>query len=398
MSEQPSIMLHDPVVVAVSNPDENRWGYHQFPRISRLPGRPGGRLLLTYNFSGDDNLEYGEPGPAYTSRDTGGTWQSFDASATAFPAPELTVSHSPVSELYDDDYLCVPMQTAYPSDRFPRELIDKPVARFFCYNWRSLYDLQACPFWIRNHFSRIDGVRWDNATQHWKPAAVRWDTDGLLVRMAEGNSWSRTSFEHRLVKHRGLLFYADWKSHYLHADGRPPLNMETVIMVSDDNAWSFKRRTELADPTGEDMLGESALAETSDNALLCVMRRADHNQKPMMLSRSADAGHTWTPLRSLHRFGVLPQLRLLGNGVMVLSFGRPGVWLSLSADGTGRDWTEPVPVTKADDRNVSAHTCGYTDMVALDDNNLLLAYSDFRHQHDNGTTRKAIMVRRVTIT
>ena len=35
-----------PVVVAVSKVGERRWGYHQFPKLSPLPG---GKQLLTFN-------------------------------------------------------------------------------------------------------------------------------------------------------------------------------------------------------------------------------------------------------------------------------------------------------------------------------------------------------------
>ena len=84
------VELGPPVVVAVSAPDETRWGHHQFPKLSALPK---GEILLTYNAGADDNAAYGHPGPAYVSRDGGTTWQKYAGE------PALAISHSPVSDL-----------------------------------------------------------------------------------------------------------------------------------------------------------------------------------------------------------------------------------------------------------------------------------------------------------
>lgn len=66
--DEATLVLHDPVPVAVSEPGEKRWGFHQFPAISRLPG---GRLLVTFNDRPDRDEAYGTPGPAYVSSDSG---------------------------------------------------------------------------------------------------------------------------------------------------------------------------------------------------------------------------------------------------------------------------------------------------------------------------------------
>jgi hypothetical protein len=219
----------------------------------------------------------------------------------------------------------------------------------------------------------------------------------MVIRLAEQNSWSRTSLEQRVLRLGDELLYADWKSHYLMPDGSAPKSLQTLCMVSKDNGRSFRMRSVIAaDPSGNDILAEATLAPTADGDLVCVMRRADHNQKPMAFTRSRDAGRSWEPLQSFQGFGVLPQLRLLGNGMLVLSFGRPGVWLSVSPDG-GRNWMDPIPVIEGDADKVHEHSCGYTDMAALGDEWLLLAYSDFCHVDRAGEVRKAICVRPVQV-
>jgi hypothetical protein len=87
----------------------------------------------------------------------------------------------------------------------------------------------------------------------------------------------------------------------------------------------------------------------------------------------------------------MPQTLLLGNGVTVLSFGRPDIHLLFSPDGTARDWTGPF--TLIDDPN----TCGYTRLLAIDDSSFMIVYSDFDWPHPEGGECKAILLRRIEI-
>ena len=79
----------------------------------------------------------------------------------------------------------------------------------------------------------------------------------------------------------------------------------------------------------------------------------------------------------------------LDNGVLVLSFGRPGVWLSFSLDG-GHSWTEKQAVLKGD-------SCGYTSLAALGKDTFLLAYSEFERPNAKGQPAKAILVRKISV-
>ena len=54
-----NVVKSEPVVVALSEVGEDRWGHHQFPTISALPD---GRLFVTYNDTPDRNDAYGQPG------------------------------------------------------------------------------------------------------------------------------------------------------------------------------------------------------------------------------------------------------------------------------------------------------------------------------------------------
>ena len=110
----------------------------------------------------------------------------------------------------------------------------------------------------------------------------------------------------------------------------------------------------------------------------------------MLITRSADHGHTWEQPRELFTFGVFPALVRLGNGALLLAFGRPGVWVSASFDG-GRTWDDPVPVI------AGAHSCGYTNLLPVSDDEALLVYSDFQHVGPDGLPCKSVEVRRITV-
>ena len=392
-----SVSLGDPVVVAMSEPGESRWGYHQFPKMSWLPA-PKPRLLLTYNICGDDDLEYGRPGPAFTSDDLGRTWQPFAPPPDA-PEALLTVSHSPVMAVNDGDFLCTPFPPGHAADELPAALLDNPVAEFHSYAKRLLVRVSDCPPWVRDYLSKVAAVRYDAAQDAWMNTEIDWPTDQMLLRVWPGSSFVRTSFEQPLARLGGELFCADYKSFYYHADGQPPRNMETLCMVSRDNGRSFEKRSIIAaDPTGRDIMGEGSIIATAEGELVCVIRRLDHEIKGMVITRSRDAGHTWERYQPLlGDFGVLPYLQPLNCGVLALAYGRPGVWLALSPDGAGHTWTRPVPIIEGCPGDKPANSCGYTNMLAIDDNVLLLAYSDWRHVDADGRSRKAICVRTIEV-
>jgi len=109
------VKLGEPVVVSMADPAEQTWGYFQFPTISRMPG---GEILLTYNNTQDDDLCYGHAGPAFVSRDDGRSWQIADLDEKA-----LTISHSPIAEVFNGEYLCVPMPVGFRVSELPKKAL-----------------------------------------------------------------------------------------------------------------------------------------------------------------------------------------------------------------------------------------------------------------------------------
>ena len=391
ISDELQLTLGKPVIVATSKIGETRWGYHQFPKLSPLPD---GAILLTFNSSLDDNAAYGKPGPAFVSRDRGQTWEPFRGNQTA-----IAISHSPITAVLNGEFLCVPFPSGFDVKKIFG--MPKPVGSYFCYAKRNYFRLAECPDPVKKYIAGIRGYRWTTATRTWQAEAIRYDMRNALIWTSEqsnGSILSRTSFEYPVLVAGRELFVADYKFRYLHNDGSVPKGMVVTCMASTDNGKTFQRRGEIAfDSSGTEMPSETAMVVTSDSKLLCIGRSTDHRQRPMWITSSADRGRTWRKRKTVIPFGVMPQLVKFDKSVLMLSFGRPGVHLSFSIDGTGEAWTKPTAIISGDHRKITQHSCGYTSLLQLPGNQCLLAYTDFQHQDSDKQTRKAILVRTVAI-
>lgn len=185
------------------------------------------------------------------------------------------------------------------------------------------------------------------------------------------------------------------------------LYCEPACYRSTDNGRTWRLQGRIAyrfdakaDPHGAERDGftEPALEILRDGSLYVVLRTTDgHGVGPMYFSRSKDMGRTWTRARAFTPTGVMPRLLLLGNGALVLTSGRPGVDLRFSFDGRGKRWSEPRRLLPADISKPQADSCGYTDLLALDRDTFLLAYSWFNRPGADGLPHKSVLVRRVTV-
>ncbi len=129
-----------------------------------------------------------------------------------------------------------------------------------------------------------------------------------------------------------------------------------------------------APPGSVDGATEPCVVGLPDGSYLAAMRTgglgAGTNIKdsmPLMFARSDAERKVWkTSLGRLR--GVQPRMLVLQNGVLVLSSGRPGTYVSFSLDN-GESWvrtTYVVPQQQA--------TSSYTDMIEIEPNTFLLVY------------------------
>ena len=104
----------------------------------------------------------------------------------------------------------------------------------------------------------------------------------------------------------------------------------------------------------------------------------------MLQSWSSGEGRTWTRPVSAGVGSVLSKLLLLSNGVLACSYGRPGVHLMCSLDGTGREWTHHTEVPLEG----RASTC-YADMLEMEPGEIFLVFDS---SHTNSWRRGEVYV------
>jgi len=178
--------------------------------------------------------------------------------------------------------------------------------------------------------------------------------------------------------------------------------------VDRGHTWKFwSEVASLPDSEHDKNLYEPRALFVKENKIICVIRSSDTYsiKHCMYVVCSTDMGRIWTSPKKITNFGVFPQLLRLKNNVIVLSYGRPGVYLRFSAD-EGKTWGSPITIhgRKLEGLSLDEYrkirykdTCGYTGLLATEPDSFLLVYSDFRHRDGQGQERKSIMVREVIV-
>jgi hypothetical protein len=159
----------------------------------------------------------------------------------------------------------------------------------------------------------------------------------------------------------------------------------TFAVTSDHGGLTWRFRSVVARwqdiPGATEGANESNTVGLADGRLLCVYRTGS-GQK-YCKSYSADDGATWTtPSRMEGVWSVEPQLVRLPNGLILLSGGRPGIFLWVCSDENGERW-EPWNLAAHHNalvRDPALHyaeppqTTSYTGMTALGPDEVLLCY------------------------
>ncbi len=152
-------------------------------------------------------------------------------------------------------------------------------------------------------------------------------------------------------------------------------NFRAVWVKSTDNCATWHIISTIASgvPDGDhkkpEGFCEPGFAKVKDGSILCVMRMGSY--LPLFQSRSYDNGLTWTKPVTLAGLPVTvsesvdPNLLLMKNGILALTYGRPGNKIAFSTDGCGYEWNVHL-------NTYESETTGYTGIVETRRKELLL--------------------------
>lgn len=376
-----SVRAEEPVKVSQAKNDEP-WGFYQFPKIWRLEG---GGLLVRWNMKADDISNYGRGQfSGMLSKDNGRSWAPISYLPKDYEGIKLTNGCKldfTTQISFDTKKHAMPKTIGYGIETYSRNRMNFFRASALPREMRSIYVRKFC------------GNSWNKLKINLNDAnIVKYSVGYSLPNLWWGQMMRKRDkklaaivypsfyLENGYIRN-GLSFYS------ISDNGLDWMLQSTIPYLIDAKYDSESRKESIT-------LGfsEPTISEASNGDLVVVTRTTDgYGNRPLYLSRSTNGGQSWSKASSLPFVGVLPQLLTLGNGVMVLSTGRPGVRLYFSQDN-GKTWGNETIVL-----DNKRNTCGYTNMIALGSNTFLLVYSDFEQLDNHGKKRKAIMSRKYTI-
>lgn len=390
------IRLGEPVTVAQAEREEP-WGYFQNPVIYR--GEYTNYLIVKWAMQADSHLVYGQDSNGrLMSADDGVTWGALDRDYFNKKRDRV--------ELRNGDVI----QVKNPSSKnikdylgFPLPVNEQPIGKQkydFYFESELPDEFQGAYLDVWHHESS------ETTCIHAKfnaPGLLRYSIDGVMPIVWWGNIKELED---------GSLLTGVYGGYYLNSDGNVLRGGITFYKSSDlGYNWEMIGRIPYQDTTedsapdtylfdGSDGFNEPTFEILKDGTYVCVMRNTSWSV-PMVKAFSKDNGYTWSAPEVISPNGVKPRLMLLGNETFVLTSGRPGIQLRFNLNGDGIAWTEPIdmlPFIGEDGKIYSTReTCGYTDMLPIDDNSFYIVYSDFLKKDREGNERKSIIIRKIEV-
>lgn len=382
------VSFGEPTVVSVAD-REYGWGFFQFPGLFISDE---GDIVAQWQMASDHAESYGKGGVSYAiSEDTGRSWTQTEKEPIGGGV-----------RVNSDEFIRIHTPESIPITNLQ---LPKPIAT------------------VRENYGRT--------LRYWKVEQLPSELRGVYLqrRTTGSNNWV---VEHNEVFEPNMVRYSDndvfpvvwWGSMKLRDDGLviagiypgftwangsvPTSDVPFYISHNGGRSWSLIGRIPycydpIKDPSGGKRTAfgytEPTFEVLQDGSYLCVMRTTDGlGNSPMYISRSVDQGKNWDKPVAFTKNGVLPKLRQLANGVLVLASGRPGLQLRIALDEQGSEWSDPFEMLPwVDGVHENNLSCGYPDILPTGQDKFLLIYSDFRYKTASGELRKAIKTREISI-
>jgi hypothetical protein len=156
---------------------------------------------------------------------------------------------------------------------------------------------------------------------------------------------------------------------------------------------------------------EAALEICDDGSFFMIMRSGslspfvigddDHPAPKSYITYSYDKGKTWTTPKVFYEYGVLPRSVKMGDGTILMTSGRPDVYVRACYDGKGKEWDDVIHVLDVPKEHYYKayweYTCSNNSLCAYDDTTAYLTYSNFQLTTPEGVRAKSIIVRKISI-
>lgn len=386
------VKLSKPVVVAQADKEE-KWGFFQFPFIVRTNNN---ELVVCWQMNSDSHKSYGKTSLGKKiSFDEGHTWKPLDKGYV------FSYKSNKDLELKNGNTIL----TITPISKAIKNYVSfpKPVYRDESMNMDYYFEAEL-PDELRGLYLRtLDGHGERLMEIHGiidDPGLLRYDIGGLMPVKWWGDMKELAD---------GSLVAGIYPSCYLNSNNETPKSDVTFYRSSDGgyhwksigrihyNIEKLKDRSRQYDRYQG--FSEASYVILKDSTFFCVMRTGYNT--PLYKSYSHDKGVHWTEPVAFTPNGVKPQLLLLGNGIMVMASGRPGVQLRFCLDGDGEIWTEPIEMLPYIDEkgcyNIWGNSCGYASLLQVDVNTFYMVYSDFTSRKGNLPLLKSIVFRKFVV-
>ncbi len=140
-------------------------------------------------------------------------------------------------------------------------------------------------------------------------------------------------------------------------------------------------------------LDEPMMGQMPDGSVVMLMRTG--SGLPSYIVRSTDHCRTWTEPKQFDEIGVLPLVVPLKCGVTLSTYGRHKMYLRATSDPAGMEWQDHIELELTPGEG--NRSCYYTHLLPLNENSVLMSYSDFHYPDADGNPMKTILVRKITI-
>jgi hypothetical protein len=367
---------------------EGRWGQYMFPQISRIRG---GMLVLQVYVGGDSpggrNYLY------YVSDDQGQSWRHFTVynNTEERPASEIAMRLSDGEELrgpLDRDYQSIDVSGLnLPSYGGMYRLGDLPKEQ------------QGIPIYTRKP-----------GQTEWTRELAYWDPDMLVEEKLP--SPIQTSEAHAVHLRDGSIVTAVWRQAVM-SDIRPDgtLNKEGEnhqIWRSYDRGRTWKVAgtiprlrwwTDYPHPPADATVRAHLLAFPNGKWVAAYRTQGLHYSSggPLVISSTDDEGKTWSKPRAIRVPGCNPLGLVLDNGIAVLSYQRPGVFLTFCGDGEGELWGNDVTLVKAWRHQRNENSCCNGSFVVTGPDRFVYAYTKWDVPDPWGQPRQAVIAQEFVV-